>query len=426
MDPMISPARKLCYALLNQIESRRIFSDDAVNSPGMQNLDKRDRNLITEILYGCLRWQGCLDYLLGQSISRKWNEVDPGVKVLLRMSLYQMWKMDRIPDHAIVNDAVELAKRELGKGIDRFINAVLRKLTRSREWEKSEALQSAPPWVQVSLPEWLWKRWANRYGKQVAGEYALSLTEQPQLSGRFLENAPDISQAIPSEFVPGACLFQERSSEIGEIFWQDEASQLIPYLLGRLEGFAVWDCCAAPGGKSAILSAKCGTTGRLIASDLQEKRARLLSNILNSSPVRNSDLLLADASMSPPFLRQFDAVVVDAPCSGLGTIRRNPEIKWNFKPEEFSELLQRQKTILTSASRAVRTGGFLLYSTCSTEPEENENVIRSFLEENPAFRLERPKHPDGIARWIGADDFVRTFPSVRLWDGFFAALMVRL
>ncbi len=423
---MISPARKICYKLLLQTELHHIFSDEAINSESMQTLDRRDRNLVTEILYGCLRWQVLLDFFLSKSSSRKWKDVDPGVKVLLRMSLYQMWKMDRIPDHALVNDAVELAKNELGRGIDRYINAVLRKLTRTREWEKAELILNAPSWVQSTLPKWLWERWTDRYGTKIANEYAISLTEIPQISGRFTESLPDLPSVMPSDLVPGAYIQEKRHWDASETQRQDEASQLIPHLLGPVEGFTIWDCCAAPGGKSAILSYKCGRNGRLLASDFQEKRIQLLINTLKGSSIRNSEVLVADASISPPFSRRFDAVIVDAPCSGLGTLRRNPEIKWNFKPEEFSELQRRQKIILDSASQAVRTGGFLLYSTCSTEPEENEDVIQHFLKTNPAFRLEKPRYPAGIERWIGTDKLVRTFPSTRLWDGFFAGLMMRI
>jgi 16S rRNA (cytosine967-C5)-methyltransferase len=427
---MISPARRICYKLLYQIGSRRLFSDDAIHSKNLQDLDRRDKNLIAEIIYGCLRWQSLLDYILSRSSSRPWEEVDPGARILLRMSLYQMWKMDRIPDHALVNDAVELAKHELGKGIDKFINAVLRKITRTRDWEKKELL-NAPPWVQVSLPEWLWERWSKRFGAEIGYEYAMSLTETPAISWRCPERQPEIFSTAASDLVPGAYIQERRDLDFTdkhalEFQRQDEASQLIPHLLGPVEGWTIWDCCAAPGGKSAILSYKCGRTGRLIASDFQEKRIPLLINALKTLSIRNNEVLVADASIAPPFRGKFDAVIVDAPCSGLGTLRRNPEIKWNFKPEEFGELQQRQTEILNSASKAVRDGGVLLYSTCSTESEENEDVIQIFLKSNPLFRLSRPCYPAGIESWIGADNLVRTFPSSRLWDGFFAGLMVRI
>jgi 16S rRNA (cytosine967-C5)-methyltransferase len=425
---MISPARKVGYGLLRQIGSRLLFSDDALNSEPMQELERRDKNLTTEIVYGCLRWQSLLDYILGNASSRSWSEVDPGARILLRMSLYQMWRMDRIPDHALVNDAVEIAKRELGKGIDRYINGILRKLARTRAWEKHDFNQDAPPWIQVSLPQWLWERWGSRFGTDIAKEYALSLNNPPQIALRASGKIPETPSVSPSDLVPGAYFQANRNLDLSEdltliLQRQDEASQLIPHLLGLSEGWNIWDCCAAPGGKSAILSMKCGASGRLTASDFQKKRLHLLVHTLEAQSIRNSDILIADASVTPPFNCSFDAVLADVPCSGLGTLRRNPEIKWNFNPEEFAGLRSTQRRILDSVSKAVRPGGLLLYSTCSTEPEENEYVVESFLRINPGFRVVKPTYPDGIEKWTGTDNMVRTFPSLRKWDGFFAALM---
>ena len=424
---MISPARKLGYRLLLQIESRRIFSDDAINSERMQELERRDRNLTTEIVYGCLRWQGLLDYILSDASSRSWSEVDPRARILLRMSLYQMWHLNRIPDHALVNDAVEIAKRELGKGIDGYVNGILRSLARTRIWENNE-FQNAPPWIQVSLPQWLWERWVGRFGESLAKEYALSLNVLPRIALRSSGKVTETPLIAPSDLVPGAYIQVNRDLDLPDEWFstlqrQDEASQLIPHLLGALEGWDIWDCCAAPGGKSAILSMKCGASGRLTASDFQSKRVHLLIHALKSLPIRNSDILIADASFHPPFSRNFDAVLADVPCSGLGTLRRNPEIKWSFSSEEFARLNLTQKRMLDSVSKAVRRGGLLLYSTCSTEPEENECVVESFLNANPEFHLIKPSYPEGIEKWTGSDNMVRTFPSSRQWDGFFAALM---
>jgi 16S rRNA (cytosine967-C5)-methyltransferase len=155
---MISPARSLSFNLLNRIESQRLFSDDALNSEDMAQLDVRDRHLTTEIVYGTLRWQAALDAILRSLSSRTWEEVAPGAQILLRMSLYQLWHMDRMPDYALVHDAVELAKRELGKGIDRYLNGILRRLTRTRPWKEDDFLRKAPAWMRVSLPKWLWER----------------------------------------------------------------------------------------------------------------------------------------------------------------------------------------------------------------------------------------------------------------------------
>jgi 16S rRNA (cytosine967-C5)-methyltransferase len=433
---MTSPARILCYKLLNSIESRRLFSDDALNSEVMLRLEVRDRHLTTEIVYGTLRWQALLDYILAGISARSWGDVAVEVKILLRMSLYQMWQMDRIPEYALVNDAVEIAKRHHRKGIDGFVNGVLRSLARTHPWENKDFLQNAPDWIRASIPQWLWDRWSARYGKCMAMKYALSLNSSPQMALRLTEIAPG-PEVLPfkvaeSNLVPGAYIRSENdiaqlpAEKDAEYFKiQDEASQLIPHLLDPQPGWMVWDACAAPGGKSAILSKICGHKGRVIASDLRKERIRRLIKFMQNSGAENTDVLIADASSSPPFRKVFDGVLVDAPCSGLGTLRRNPEIKWRFHSQEFNALQKIQIQILHHASESIRMGGRLLYSTCSTEPEENEQVIQSFLGTHRHFQIMKPDHPPGIEIWTGRDLMVRTFPSQYLWDGFFAALMTR-
>ncbi|MBP1599393.1 MAG: sun protein [Acidobacteria bacterium] len=423
---MISPARKLAYRFLSQIEARQIFSDDALHSDAMKRLAIRDRHLTTEVVYGTLRWQELLDHMSNGASSRPLHEVEPGARILLRMSVYQMWQMDRIPDHALVNDAVELAKRELGKGIDRYLNGVLRNLARTRPWKRKEFLKDAPPWVRLSLPKWLWERWASRFGEAAAADFAASLNHPPQAAFRLGNEHGSAAAAIRSDLVPGAGIRPVSASDEGRrLEYQDEASQLMPHLLGAISNWRVWDACAAPGGKSAILSSLVGRSGRVVSSDAREERLARMAALAKVSASRNRDLLVADASEAAPFRCSFDAVLADVPCSGLGTLRRNPEIKWHFKPESLLSLQEMQKRIVCAVSQTVRPGGRLLYSTCSTEPEEDEEVIQSFLRAHRDFRLLPPDSPPGIERWTGSDGMVRTFPSTRLWDGFFAALMIR-
>ena len=424
---MISPARNLTYRLLTQIEARHVFSDDALNSEKMKQLDVRDRHLTTQVVYGTLRWQALLDYLLAKASSLPWQEVELGPRVLLRMSLFQMWQMDRVPDHALVHDAVELAKRELGKGVERFVNGILRHLGRTRPWENCEIINAAPAWVRASLPQWLWERWSARYGENAAGEFALSLNRAPQPAFRIdNRNAdPVLVAAVQSDLVPGTAIRVAGGDDRDrDLQYQDEASQLMPYLLGSISGLRVWDSCAAPGGKTAILTSLCGESGIVVASDLRIERGLRMAGLLKRQAPK-PEVLVADASETAPFRSCFDVVMADVPCSGLGTLRRNPEIKWRFEPNGFALLQQTQKRILESVSGAVRVGGLLLYSTCSTEPEENENVIEPFLRAHPNFSLELPCAPPGVGKWIGRDKMVRTFPSARLWDGFFAALLRR-
>ena len=424
---MLSPARKLAYRLLSQIESRQIFSDDALHSNVMERLGIRDRHLTMEIVYGTLRWQGLLDHLSAGASSRLLQEVESGARILLRMSIYQMWQMNRIPDHALVNDAVELAKRELGKGIDRYLNGVLRNLARKRPWKKRDFLNDAPPWVRLSLPQWLWERWASRYGEAAATDFAASLNRPPQAAFRLGQKDHSVAPGLlRSDLVPGAGIRPVNAPDKDRrLPYQDEASQLIPHLFGAISGWRVWDACAAPGGKSAILSSLVGQSGRIVSSDVREDRLARVAVLAKVSAAVNGDLLVADASEAAPFRFRFDAVLADVPCSGLGTLRRNPEIKWHFKPENLVSLQEKQKKILHAVSQAVRPGGRLLYSTCSTEPEENEQVVESFLQAHHDFCLVPPDSPPGIERWTGNNGLVRTFPSTRLWDGFFAALMIR-
>ncbi len=431
---MIAPARRESYRILCEILVAGAHSDEALHSERLDRLERRDRNLITDIVYGTLRWLGRLDFVLQQQSSRSWDRIDEKLRILLRMSLYQIWSADRIPDYAVVNDAVELTKRSLGRGPASFANAMLRRLGRERPWEDHGFAGKCPPWVRVSLPEWLWSRWATRYGPEIAADFALSLNDVPRVCVRFTpDDTPPISSMRglkASEVVRGAYVcapgehFGARSgSPIFRI--QDEASQLIPFLLEPIEGLAIWDACAAPGGKTAILLELCGPKVTLVSCDLNWARIkRLKGNMSHWS--KKATLVLADAASSPPFIDNcFDVILTDVPCSGLGTLRRNPEIKWRLVPQRLLQFSRIQLDILASSASILRKGGRILYSTCSTEPEENEQVIGRFLNSHPNFRLERPSNPKGIHQWLDDSGMLRTFPGPRFWDGFFGALMVR-
>ena len=376
-----------------------------------------------------------------------WDSVESRLRILLRLSLYQMSRMDRVPDHAIINDAVEIAKSRLRPALAGFVNGVLRTLSRSRPWTLPDFHRDCPIWIRASLPQWLWERWAARFGPDAACEYALSLNRPPQAAFRlFGRQGPPTVLGRPALMArAGAdnqnpcalCGFRVGAGSVpdqregkqahfsGEEHFQDEASQMIPYLLGPIEGARVWDACAAPGGKAAILRERCGSSGWLICSDLDARRARRLLAFLEATSGAPFHVLIHDVRARAPFRILFDAVLVDAPCSGLGTLRRNPELKWRFRPERLRELAQRQLQLLASVAPVVREGGLLLYSTCSTEPEENESVVEEFLESHPEFRVRKPAFPAGIAGFLDKQGMFRSYPGARLWDGFFAALMVR-
>lgn len=430
---MTAPARRASFEILQSVEIGGSFSDEALHSERVGRLRPVDRNLTTEIVYGTLRWRGWLDHLLAAAVASRWNDVDPRLRILLRMSLYQMARMSRLPDHAIINDAVELAARGFKSNVRGFVNAVLRRLSRERPWSAEGFDAGLPAWVRTSMPRWLWRRWRARFGDQQAEAFALSLNRPPARAFRFIEGNAAGSPpegAEPSDIVPGAYILRGdmpagAPAEPACVHFQDEASQLVPYLLGPSPGKRVWDVCAAPGGKTAILLGLVGGGGVVVASDASLARLAMMRDRLPKPPGVRCELLAADATRSAPFLGSFDAVLVDAPCSGLGTLRRNPEIKWRFRPARLELLQKAQGMILEGAAGAVRPGGKLLYATCSTEPEENEEVVDAFLARHDEFRLARPQYPPGIEPFLDSRGMFRSFPCDRLWDGFFAALMVR-
>jgi len=431
---VIAEARRTAFEFLCKIKLGGVFSDDALNSRQMAQLEERDRRLSAEIVYGTLRWQALLDYELAQLCSRPYEDVEARAKILLRMSAYQLKFMDRVPDHAVVFDAVELAKRLLKRRNDAFVNGVLRRLIREGARQKPDIRKTVPPWIQVSLPEWLWKRWSLRYGAETAWKYALSLN-QPSKSALWLSLPLDPSDTlfkniVASDIVPGAFRWSgERTGQFKQsragIHLQDEASILIPMLFGDVLGSLVWDVCAAPGGKTSILCRRTGEGGLVVASDRNWNRLKRLVQTLKDNGCTNYRAVSLDASQAPPWSVAFDAVMVDVPCSGLGTLRRNPEIKWRFSPENLPGFQRTQLRILECAAGAVKVGGKLLYSTCSTEPEENEEVVKAFMKSHPNFKMVAPIFPPGIESWLGTDSLMRTYPGTHAWDGFFAALMIR-
>ena len=426
---MIAPAREAAFKTLTAVTLHRRNSDDVLHSTAVSALSERDRNLVTELLYGSLRWQLLLDHFISSAVRRKMGEVDPRLIVLLRMSVYQLWRMERIPAHAAVNDAVELAKGTAGTGASRFVNAVLRSLARLRPWEDADDVARLPAWVPLSVPKWLWERWRERFGEETARRFCASLNSAPRSAIRVPPPDPPPPGFSASEIVPGAWVADGPGSSDpprtpGRFRTQDEASQLVACLPPVTPESRVWDACAAPGGKTAVLTERVGGASRVVASDRSLPRARRLTRTLRAWGFE-ANVAVADARLGPPFKGGFDCVLADVPCSGLGTLRRNPEIRWRLDPRRLAELSALQRSILSAVSAAVRAGGYLLYSTCSTEPEEDELVVDSFLETHRDFRLLEPSQPAGVRDWLDSRGFVRTYPSSRPWDGFFAALMVR-
>lgn len=385
---------------------------------------------------GVLRWQPLLDSSFANLISKPLRKLDLEVLIALRIGAYQLAFLDRIPGHAIVNETVELVRKSGRRSATGLVNAVMRKLELRRRELLSRGEGLAHDYAH---PQWLVDRWVARFGHETS-EKICSYDQQAPATVLRLSNSEDEGALVAEgfRFAPGALLKDarvvvssgQRDSELfrsGRVAIQDEGSQLVAALVG--EGSRILDCCAAPGGKTAALANRLPQSA-IVAAELHPHRARVLRE---RAPQKNVQVITADARLLP-FGGEFDRVLADVPCSGTGTLARNPEIKWRLKPEDLLDLQSRQIAILKAALKHVAPGGQLLYSTCSLEHEEDENAIEAALKENPEFRLLPMKEElmrlkkAGILIWEDVDslvsgNFFRTFPGIHPCDGFFAAIL---
>jgi len=356
------------------------------------------------------------------------KKLDVQVLIALRLGAYQLKFLDRIPAHSAINDSVELVRRARKSSAKGLVNAVLRKIaTSTPALEYTNDLERLS--VEGSHPAWLVERWMDQFGPDETAKLVAANNTPPQLAFRVLGARTDLVDQLirgsrPSEFVDGCFITENRGSatqlsEAGEIYIQDEGSQVVAAALESNETGRILDVCAAPGGKTGMVASR--TASPVIAGDLHWHRVWQLRNNCSRQEARNVHVLQYDARDPLPFLAQsFDAVLVDAPCTGTGTIRHNPEVRYFLSPGDLVDLPQRQLAILGNAAETVRSGGQLVYSTCSLEREENEAVIETFLAADRRFTHRRPSVP---GRFVTEAGYARTWPHRDAMDGFFIAAL---
>jgi len=392
--------------------------------------DARDRALVHELVLGTLRRRGCLDHVLARLSRRPLDTLTPAVRDALRLGAYQLLYL-RTPAHAAVSETVDLA-REAEPRAAGFANAILRRL--QREGPPPEPDPAADPvgWMSTagSLPRWLAERWHARLGAAKALARARAALEAPACFVRLNPRVPDAREQLAAAgieleaaAVPGAFRASEAAlgpfAESGLLYVQDAGSQLVARLAAA-EGLLL-DACAAPGGKAMLLSDLAGDSTRVIAAEASRTRLALMARLARRWGASRLHLLGADA-LRPPFRRDFASVLVDAPCSGLGTLARNPDIRWRITPPDLERHAARQRSLLESLCRVVRPGGTLVYATCSLEPEETHEVVGAFLAEHPAFVQDQlPEWAQPFAR----EGRVELEPAPDEGDGFFAVRLRR-
>src|SRR5688572_24924505 len=419
----ISPARVAAYEILLRIETERAFS--SVLLPEFEKrLDERDRRLCHQPTLGVLRRQIYLDRVIDHLAAAK--KIDTAIRVILRLGLFQLIDLDKIPPHSAVSESVLLVQKAKKSSAKGFVNAVLRRYIREGyEAKYEDGLERIS--VETSHPRWLIERWAASFGIEDAEKFAASNNEVPAVAFRYTNRStrPLNVDAKGSDLVPG-CFIAERYSpalikaaEDGEIYLQDEGSQMVGSTIELSESETFLDVCAAPGSKITQIAAQApGTNALIVAGELHTHRTRFLLENCRKQGMDRVAVVQYDAGTPLPFdERSFDAVLVDAPCSGTGTIRHNPEIRYFLSSADIDELSAKQRRILLNASKVVKDGGSLVYSTCSVESEENESVAEVF-DSDPSFNRIKPSIAE---RFLAADDFGRTYPKRGRMDGFFIA-----
>ena len=439
---MVSPARAAAYEVLRRVEEEGAFAAPLLAGLA-EALSGEDRALCYELVLGVLRRQLWLDRALEHYAGRKSESLDAPVRRALRLGLYQLRFLTRIPARAAVNESVNFAHARRMRSAAPFINAVLRRATREPDFDPAGLADNLLERIAVetSHPVWLVERWAASFGAEEAAAFARANNAPAPLAFRVntlraggADTLPRLRAAgievAPSRVAPGAyrvggdgggAALRALAAE-GSVYMQDEASQLIAHVLGARAGERVLDVCAAPGSKTTHVAALAGDGAKVTAGDLYEHRLRLVHEACARLGVESVRAVVLDAEDALPFADgAFDRVLVDAPCTGTGTLRHNPEIRWRLAPTDIAELAARQRRILAEASRTVRRGGRLVYSTCSVEREENESVVADFLAEREDFRqvAARPA-PDELLAPSGA---ARTWPHRQDTDGFFVAAM---
>ncbi|HEX6881705.1 MAG TPA: 16S rRNA (cytosine(967)-C(5))-methyltransferase RsmB [Terriglobales bacterium] len=435
-----SPARTAAFQILLRVQQQDAYSSELLHSDLLEKLSAADRGLCTEIVLGVLRWQSALDLAIAAVSDKNPKSMDVEVLIALRIAAYQIRFLDRIPARAAVNESVELVKAARKRSATGFANAVLRKLISSPP-ELSARTPAEELSQRLAHPHWLVARWMEAFGAAATQRICEYDQQVPETTVRLHGATPEELKSEGIEAVPGALVatgvrilsgdvVNSKTFREGRIFIQDEASQLVALLVGH--GSRLLDCCAAPGSKTAALAFR-NPEAQIIAAELHPHRARLLQERLANTRV---EVLTADAT-ALQLGANFDRVLVDVPCSGTGTLARNPEIKWKLHKSDLADLHDRQVALLSTALRHVAPGGRAVYSTCSLETEENSAVVEEALSSQPGFRLSSCRdellklQEAGELVWDDVDSmvrgaFLRTLPGVHPCDGFFAAILERV
>jgi len=450
---MAGNARKIALDILSRLDKNRATLDSTLDAVTGLNLplERRDRALLNALVYGVLRWRGRLDYIIGHFSRTKLKKIDPAILNILRLGLLQILYLDRIPVSAAVNTSVEMAKSVAQSWVANYVNGVLRTSAREHAGVPFPSRRKTPVFalaVEKSFPEWLIKRWLKRFGLEETRSLCDAINSIPPITLRtntlktnreaLLESIKGdvysvrptlVSETGLSCLKPDCVLSEMSTFKRGGFQVQDEAAQLVSSLMAPQPGETVLDACAGLGGKTGHIAQLMKNSGTLIAADKDSEKLSRLESEMDRLGVTMVRTLCHDLKyqMSETHSKSFDRVLLDAPCSGLGVLRRNPDTKWSSSEKDLKKSGQRQLTLLENLSSLVKPSGVMTYAVCSIEPEENEAVILSFLKKHEEFVIDRITKglSQKASALIDPEGYLRTFPHRDDMDGFFAVRLKR-
>lgn len=438
--------RGLAVKILNRVERTDAYLDKLLDNEMRNNeLSGQDKALLYEIVHGVVRWMGRLDWILSGFYKGQFSKAIPILKNALRVALYQVMFLDKVPEYAAVNEAVEFVKKLQGQKPADITNAVLRNIIKNKN-----SLRYPDPAEDIigylaayySHPSWLVKRWINRFGKEDTEALLLANNERPYLTLRvnlLKISAPEFHNLLESvnlkfttgKYLPEFIKLQNLSNITNWQYFiegffniQDESAGLACKLLQVEEGMRILDLCAAPGGKSVYLADLINNKGEIVSLDKFESRLKMLEKNLNRLSINCVNTVWAD-SLEYTSEELFDRVLADVPCSGMGTLSKKPDIKWKKDLLDIRNLNDLQKALIEKAASHVKVGGYVVYSTCTTEPEENFEIVSYFLKKHPEFELLNAA--DFLEKELVDDNgCIQTLPHKHKMDGAFAALLRRI
>ena len=449
---MIAKARVAAFEILQAVSAERTDLPSALVRVRETLTDERDRALAGDIATGVLRHRAAIDHLIATFAKRAIDRLDAEVVTILRLSCYQLLHLTRVPASAVVDDAVDLTRRVKKRSAAGFVNAVLRAVSRSRKHlplpmrpanpsDRDAAVEYLA--TTLSHPRWLAARWYDRLGLDRAERWMQFNNEPARLTLRAnrLKTTPELLAArldrddvitARGRWAPDALIvtdgraLQSEAAADGSFVVQDEASQLVALLAGPSPGPHVLDTCASPGGKTTAIAGAMNNRGWIVACDVRAARIRLLTRTIDATGATNVRVVQADVMRTLPFSRPFDCVLVDAPCSGLGTLRRDPDIRWRRREDDLPLLAAAQQQMLRHAAACVAAGGRLIYATCSSEPDENDAIVDAFLASEPSFSAVDVRTIPGVPA-ATADERGRlvTTPDQHGLECFFGAVLRR-